>query len=74
MVKDDRAVEMRPVKVDRQQGDQMVIASGISAGETVVTDGHRRLTPGSRVVERSNAAAERGQTGTRAGRGAQGSR
>ncbi len=74
VVKTDRTVEMRPVKVDRQQGDEMVIASGVSAGEIVVTDGHLRLTPGARVVERGDAAADRGQTGTRAGRGAQGDR
>lgn len=74
VVKEDRTVEMRPVKVDRQQGDQMVIASGVSAGETVVTDGHLRLTPGAHVVERGDAAAERGQAGARAGRGAQGGR
>jgi multidrug efflux system membrane fusion protein len=72
VVKEDRTVEMRPVRVDRQQGDEMVIASGVSAGETVVTDGHLRLTPGARVVERGGAAADPGRAGGRAGRGAQG--
>jgi multidrug efflux system membrane fusion protein len=72
VVKEDRTVEMRPVKVDRQQGDEMVIASGVSAGETVVTDGHLRLTPGARVVERGDAGADPGRAGGRAGRGAQG--
>jgi multidrug efflux system membrane fusion protein len=58
VVKADRTVEMRPVKVDRQQGDEMVIASGVSAGETVVTDGHLRLTPGARVAERQRDASD----------------
>jgi multidrug efflux system membrane fusion protein len=67
VVKPDRTVEMRPVRVDRQQGDQVVLASGVSAGETVVTDGHLRLTPGSHVSERGEAPVERGQTGGRGG-------
>jgi multidrug efflux system membrane fusion protein len=73
VVKADRTVEMRPVRVDRQQGDEMVIASGVSAGETVVTDGHLRLTPGARVVERGESAGG-GRAGTSAGRGARGGR
>ena len=52
LVKADRTVEMRPVKVDRQRGDVVVIASGVSAGDIVVTDGHLCLTPGARVSER----------------------
>ncbi len=72
VVKEDRTVEMRPVTVDRQQGDQVVIASGVSAGDIVVTDGHLRLTPGARVVERGEAAPDRGRAG--AGQRAQGGR
>ena len=72
VVKPDRTVEMRPVTVDRQQGDQLVIASGVSAGETVVTDGHLRLTPGARVVERGGAAPAAGPAESRAGRSPQG--
>jgi multidrug efflux system membrane fusion protein len=30
-------------------GDNTVIASGLKGGETVVTDGQLRLTPGARV-------------------------
>jgi multidrug efflux system membrane fusion protein len=56
VVKPDRTVEMRTVKVDRQQGDEAIIAQGISAGEVVVTDGQLRLTPGARVSERTDAA------------------
>ena len=61
VVKADGTAEMRPVSVDRQQGDQMVLATGVSAGERVVTDGHLRLTPGARVTERGETAGAGGQ-------------
>jgi membrane fusion protein, multidrug efflux system len=64
VVKADRTAEMRPVSVDRQQGEEAVLASGVSAGERVVTDGHLRLTPGARVVERGDTATGRGQPGS----------
>jgi multidrug efflux system membrane fusion protein len=50
VVKADRTVELRNVRVDRQQGEEMVIAQGLAAGEEVVTDGHLRLTAGARVI------------------------
>ncbi len=49
VVKPDQTAEMRPVTVERQQGNDMVIAKGIKEGEEVVTDGQLRLTPGVRV-------------------------
>jgi membrane fusion protein, multidrug efflux system len=61
VVKPDRTVEMRPVQVERQQGNQMVIASGISAGEIVVTDGQLRLVPGARVSEPRETGGGRGR-------------
>jgi multidrug efflux system membrane fusion protein len=48
-VKTDQTVEMRPVTVARTRGAETVLASGVQAGETVVTDGHLRLVPGTRV-------------------------
>ena len=60
VVKADRTVEMRKVKVERQQGDDVVIAEGISEGDVVVTDGQLRLTPGARI-------AEPGESGGRSG-------
>jgi multidrug efflux system membrane fusion protein len=52
-VKDDQTVEMRPVTVARARGAETVIASGLQGGETVVTDGHLRLVPGSRVGQKA---------------------
>jgi membrane fusion protein, multidrug efflux system len=46
----DRTAEIRNVVVERQQGDDVVIAKGVSAGDEVVTDGQLRLTPGARVT------------------------
>jgi multidrug efflux system membrane fusion protein len=49
VVKPDQTVESRPVAVAWTDGDSTVIQHGIQAGETVVTDGQLRLTPGARV-------------------------
>jgi multidrug efflux system membrane fusion protein len=67
-VKAGNTVEMRMVRAARQQGSQMVLDKGVTAGETVVTDGHLRLTPGAKVMERQPAAAGRG-TGSERGAG-----
>jgi multidrug efflux system membrane fusion protein len=45
----DMTVEMRPVKVRRAIGDDIVIDTGLAAGERVVTEGQLRLVPGSKV-------------------------
>jgi membrane fusion protein, multidrug efflux system len=64
VVKPDRTVEMRPVKAERQQGEDVVIGAGLSAGEEVVTDGQLRLVPGARVSERGSPDKEAdGQAG-----------
>ncbi|HKP13755.1 MAG TPA: efflux RND transporter periplasmic adaptor subunit [Blastocatellia bacterium] len=59
VVKDDQTVELRNVQVQRTAGDKTIIASGLAAGETVVTDGQLRLRPGSRIRVSESA----GQTG-----------
>ncbi|MDK2957774.1 MAG: rane fusion protein multidrug efflux system [Desulfovibrionales bacterium] len=42
----NKTVEMRPVEVARRSGKWDVIASGLKAGEVIVTDGQLRLYPG----------------------------
>jgi multidrug efflux system membrane fusion protein len=54
VVKPDRTVDMRAVSVDRQQGDDVVIARGLSGGEEIVTDGQLRLSPGVRITTGQN--------------------
>jgi multidrug efflux system membrane fusion protein len=49
VVKPDQTVEMRNVVVNRTAAAETIIASGLEPGETVVTDGHLRLVPGSRI-------------------------
>jgi multidrug efflux system membrane fusion protein len=49
VVKADQTVEMRPVAVARVAGNETVIKDGVVPGDTIVTDGHLRLVPGSRV-------------------------
>jgi multidrug efflux system membrane fusion protein len=56
LVKADQTVEMRPVTVARQAGPETVIKDGLVAGDTVVTDGHLRLVPGSRISVRDAGA------------------
>jgi multidrug efflux system membrane fusion protein len=46
VVKPDMTVEFRALKVARALGDETVVASGIAAGETVVTDGQLMLRDG----------------------------
>jgi membrane fusion protein, multidrug efflux system len=50
VVRGDMSVEIRPVTVERSEGDLAVIATGLTKGEQVVTQGQLRLTPGAKVV------------------------
>ena len=49
VVKQDRTVEMRPVVAGTRVDQELVIDRGLEPGETVVTEGQLRLTPGSHV-------------------------
>lgn len=49
VVKQDRTVEMRPVVTGTRIDQELVIDRGLEPGETVVTEGQLRLTPGSHV-------------------------
>lgn len=49
VVKKDMTVDVRQVKVGQTVGGRAEVLSGLSAGDTVVTDGQVRLVPGSRV-------------------------
>ena len=56
VVKPDQTVELRNVVVNRTAAAETIIASGVEPGETVVTDGHLRLVPGSRISVKGQAA------------------
>ncbi len=53
----DNVAKVQPVKVERTVGNASVIGSGLSGGETVVTDGQLLLSDGTRVNPRSAKAA-----------------
>ena len=46
---DARTAAMRKVKIDRASGDDVVVASGLSAGDVVVIDGQAQLEDGTKV-------------------------
>jgi len=49
VVTEQGTVEQRPVTVSRTAGGESLIAEGLQGGETVVTAGQLRLSPGVRV-------------------------
>jgi multidrug efflux system membrane fusion protein len=58
VVKADKTVELRTVKVALTEGTLAVLDAGVNPGEQVVTDGQERLQPGNKVEP------QRGQPGT----------
>src|SRR5438270_8768338 len=58
VMKSDNTVDLRPVKPgQRQDGDLMVVESGVEPGETVVVTGQLALAPGSKVDPEPYGAA-----------------
>jgi len=49
VIKPDKSVEMRPIKVAQTEGNEALIEEGLNAGEQVVVDGQYKLQPGSKV-------------------------
>ena len=60
VVKPDQTVETRVVTVGQTVDNQIVVQSGISPGETVVTDGQLRLFQGARIRVVPPAKADAG--------------
>lgn len=56
VVKPDAIVELRPVKIDRTIGNDVVVAVGLKAGEQVVIDGQLNLQEGIKVEIRPSAS------------------
>jgi membrane fusion protein, multidrug efflux system len=50
VVKPDRAVEPRPIKVGATTGDQTIVTSGLSEGERIVVNGQYKLRVGAHVT------------------------
>jgi membrane fusion protein, multidrug efflux system len=49
VLKPDSTVELRPVVLGQRQGDNVVVSSGLAAGETVVVTGQLTIGPGAKV-------------------------
>jgi len=58
VVKADQTVAQRPVTNGVTVLNETVITAGVAAGERVVTDGQLRLTPGAKVEDQSQPAAQ----------------
>jgi multidrug efflux system membrane fusion protein len=54
VVTPDMTADMRPVTVQRTNGNETIVASGLKPGEQVVTDGQLRLTKGVKVEAKNN--------------------
>ena len=53
VVSKDQSAELRPVQVGRATGNETIVTKGLQPDEVVVTDGHLRLTPGTKVTIRN---------------------
>jgi multidrug efflux system membrane fusion protein len=67
VVKDDATAESRPVTLGQRQGDLIVIAKGIAAGERVVIQGQLGVTPGGKVTITQPGTAEFSPAPTKSG-------
>jgi multidrug efflux system membrane fusion protein len=57
VMKADSTVTPRPITIERSVDEMVVVSSGLQPGEIVVTDGQLRLSPGARVMVRSEKGA-----------------
>ncbi len=50
LVEKDRTVQLKPITVQRYQGDLVVVGGGLTQGDVVVTAGVQKLLPGQKVA------------------------
>jgi multidrug efflux system membrane fusion protein len=74
VIKPDKTVEMRPIKVGRTEANVALVESGLKVGEQVVVDGQYKLQPGSHVELTSPPPSQSAQTKPPASRPAKGSK
>ena len=72
VVKPDMTADVRPVVVDRSMGEEAVIAKGLAAGETVITDGHLKVRPGGKVEIKENLGVTPGDSNAKPAPGGRG--
>jgi membrane fusion protein, multidrug efflux system len=69
VIRQDRTVERRPIKIGPVRDGLAVIESGLTAGEQVVVDGQFKLRPGAKVAPAPMPAAPRGEAAKEAPEG-----
>jgi multidrug efflux system membrane fusion protein len=70
MIDGDSRVLVRPVKVSRQIGGEIVIASGVRAGDQVITEIPQALAEGARVrIAGTEGAGDKGKAGRKGKKG-----
>ncbi len=57
VVTPEQTAEARSVRIARELGEESVVTEGLAPGETVVTEGQLRLTPGAKVEVKTATAA-----------------
>lgn len=58
LVEKDNTVQLKPISVDRYQGDSVIVGSGLDKGDVVVTAGVQKLLPGQKVALIDASAAQ----------------
>ena len=58
LVDKDGTVQLKPITVQRYQGDSVVVGDGLSRGDVVVTAGVQKLLPGQKVSLMEASAAQ----------------
>ena len=58
LVDKDGTVQLKPITVERYQGDSVVVGSGLAQGDVVVTAGVQKLLPGQKVRVLEASAAQ----------------
>ncbi len=66
VVDGSNTIQMNPVKITLTQGNTVVVASGVQAGNRVVTDGQEKLQVGSKVTPQAPANQGHGAQGSEA--------
>lgn len=59
----EQRAAVRPVQVERTEGETAIVASGLEVGEQVVADGQFQLRPGSRVASKPAGSSAPGARG-----------
>ena len=69
VMKADKSVEMRTVKIGITQGNSTIVDEGLTTDDTVIVDGQDKLSPTSKVEPRTPSGSVVGAAGSGGGRG-----